>query len=120
MLALIDRDPGAALAAIDGAVQAGRDAAGIATNLLGELRGVFPATMRADLSHLPDAERQRVERYAGSMPPARVTRAFVVPGLRRNRLRPSRYVGPESVVEYVWRQASIWKAFPRMTLLKQL
>ena len=39
-----------------------------------------------------------------TVPPARA-------GLSEKRFFPSRYVGPESVVEYVCRQMSIWKSF---------
>ncbi|MEM7092049.1 MAG: DNA polymerase III subunit gamma/tau [Actinomycetota bacterium] len=78
--ALVERDGAAGLAAIDGAMQAGRDPATIATALLSELRSVFLATMRADLSHLPDAGRERAESVASAMPPARVTRAIEVLG----------------------------------------
>jgi len=78
--ALIDRDASQALAAIDGALQAGRDAASIGTALLHELRIVFLAAMRADVSHLPEAERERATTRAASMPPGRVTRAIEVIG----------------------------------------
>ena len=77
---LIDRDASQALAAIDGALQAGRDAASIGTALLHELRIVFLAAMRADVSHLPEAERDRATTRAASMPPGRVTRAIEVIG----------------------------------------
>ena len=77
---LIDRDAAQALTAIDGALQAGRDAASIGTSLLHELRTVFLAAMRADLGHLPQAERDRAVARAASMPPARITRAIEVIG----------------------------------------
>ncbi len=77
---LIDRDAAQALTAIDGALQAGRDAASIGTSLLHELRTVFLAAMRADLGHLPEAERDRAVARAASMPPARITRAIEVIG----------------------------------------
>jgi len=77
---LIDRDAAQALTAIDGALQAGRDAASIGTALLHELRTVFLATMRADLGHLPEAEQDKAMKRAASMPPARVTRAIEVIG----------------------------------------
>jgi DNA polymerase-3 subunit gamma/tau len=78
--ALIDRDASQALASIDGALQAGRDAASIGTALLHELRIVFLAAMRADVSHLPEAERDRAITRAASMPPGRATRAIEVIG----------------------------------------
>ena len=77
---LIDRDAAQALTAIDGALQAGRDPASIGTSLLHELRTVFLAAMRADLGHLPQAERDRAVARAASMPPARITRAIEVIG----------------------------------------
>ena len=76
--ALIDRDSVAALTAIDGALQSGRDAAGVATSLLADLRNVFLARMRASVDHLPEAERLKAEQRAQAMPPARVTRAVEV------------------------------------------
>ena len=77
---LIDRDASLALAAIDGALQAGRDAASIGIALLHELRIVFLAAMRTDVSYLPEAERDRAIARAASMPPGRVTRAIEVIG----------------------------------------
>jgi len=78
--ALIARDGSAALTAIDGALHAGRDAASIGTALLHELRTVFLAAMRADVSHLPEADQARASERAAVMPPARVTRAVEVIG----------------------------------------
>ena len=78
--ALIDRDANAALGAIEGALSAGRDAATIATSLLHELRTVFLAAMRANVSHLPEAEASRAAERAASLSPARVTRAIEVIG----------------------------------------
>ena len=78
--ALVDRDGMAALAAIDGALQSGRDPAGVAASLLADLRSVFLATMRADLDQLSEAERTQAEARAASLSPARVTRAIEVIG----------------------------------------
>ena len=77
---LIDRDAGAALAAIDGALTAGRDAASVSTALLHEMRTVFLAALRADVSHLPEAEQLRATERAKAMSPARITRAIEVIG----------------------------------------
>jgi len=78
--ALVDRDANAALTAIDGALHAGRDAAGVATALLHELRTVFLAAMKADLGYLPEAEAGKAVERAAAMPPARITRAVEMIG----------------------------------------
>ena len=78
--ALVDRSAQGALDAIDGALQAGRDAAAVATTLLHELRTTFLAVMRADLDHLPDAERERALERSAAMPAGRITRAIEVIG----------------------------------------
>jgi DNA polymerase-3 subunit gamma/tau len=78
--ALVERDTGRALVAVNDAVAAGRDPRVLGEGLLGQLRDVFLAAMKASLDHLPDAERTRVTEVAQRVRSPFVTRALEVIG----------------------------------------
>ncbi len=77
---LADRDTAAVLLALDGAIQAGRDPATVATSVLTDLRGAFLASMSADVDHLPESERTAAHARARSMSAGQITRAIEVIG----------------------------------------
>jgi DNA polymerase-3 subunit gamma/tau len=78
--ALCERDTGRALTAVDAAIATGRTPRILGENLVGRLRDVFLAAVRADLSRLPERDRQRVLDQAGRLGAAGATRALEVVG----------------------------------------
>ena len=78
--ALCESDTGRALIAVDAAISAGRGPRVLGELLIGRLRDVFLASMKADLSRLPDRDQARVTDQAGRLGPARATRALEVLG----------------------------------------
>ena len=78
--ALCDTDTGRALIAVDAAISAGRGPRVLGELLIGRLRDVFLASMKADLSRLPDRDQARVTDQAARLGPARATRALEVLG----------------------------------------
>ncbi|HEX7444630.1 MAG TPA: DNA polymerase III subunit gamma/tau, partial [Acidimicrobiales bacterium] len=78
--ALCERDTGRALVAVDAAIAGGRGPRVLGELLIGRLRDVFLASMKADLSRLPDRDRARVVEQAARLGPAGATRALEVLG----------------------------------------
>jgi len=74
--ALAERDTGRALIAVDRSIQAGRAPRALGEALIGRLRDVFLATMKADLDRLPDHVQARVTEQAVKLGPRRATRAL--------------------------------------------
>jgi DNA polymerase-3 subunit gamma/tau len=59
LVALLDRDPGAVLAAVHEAVVAGRDPRVLGEALVGRLRDAFLASVGVSLDHLPEVDQVR-------------------------------------------------------------
>ncbi|MGZ4708430.1 MAG: DNA polymerase III subunit gamma/tau [Acidimicrobiales bacterium] len=78
--ALCERDTARALIAVDAAISAGRGPRVLGELLIGRLRDVFLASMKADLSRLPDRDQARVTDQAARLGPAGATRALEVLG----------------------------------------
>ena len=78
--ALCERDTGRGLIAVDAAIAGGRGPRVLGELLIGRLRDVFLASMKADLSRLPDRDRDRVSDQAARLGPAATTRALEVLG----------------------------------------
>lgn len=78
--ALCERDTGAALAAVSADTRRGRDPRLVGEALLGRLRDAFLASMRADLGHLSDVERDVVQGYARRMTAPALTRGLELLG----------------------------------------
>jgi DNA polymerase-3 subunit gamma/tau len=78
--AIAEQDTARALVAVTDATAAGRDARVIGERLLGRLRDVFLAAMKAGLDHLADADRTAVTAFAERFEARRVTRALEVLG----------------------------------------
>ena len=78
--ALCERDTGRGLIAVDAAIAGGRGPRVLGELLIGRLRDVFLASMKADLSRLPDRDRARVADQAARLGPAGATRALEVLG----------------------------------------
>ncbi len=74
--ALADVDTGAALAAVNGAVSAGRDPRVLGEELLSRLRDVFLTRMGAPLGHIPVQEQERVAGWAERLGDRQTTRAL--------------------------------------------
>jgi DNA polymerase-3 subunit gamma/tau len=78
--ALCERDTGRALLAVDNALNTGRTPRVLGENLIARLRDVFLASMKSDLSRLPERDRERVMSQAERLGPAGATRALEVLG----------------------------------------
>ena len=78
--ALCERDTGRALVAVEAAVAGGRAPRLLGELLIGRLRDVFLAAMKADLARLPDRDRERVTEQAGRLGAGGATRALEVLG----------------------------------------
>ncbi len=78
--ALCESDTGRALIAVDAAISAGRGPRVLGELLIGRLRDVFLASMKADLSRLPDRDQARITDQAARLGPAGATRALEVLG----------------------------------------
>ena len=78
--ALCERDTGRALLAVDNALDTGRTPRVLGENLIARLRDVFLASMKSDLSRLPERDRERVMSQAERLGPATATRALEVLG----------------------------------------
>jgi DNA polymerase-3 subunit gamma/tau len=78
--AVCDRDTGRALIAVDAAIATGRTPRMLGENLVGRLRDVFLAAMKADLSRLPEVDQARVADHAARLGAAGATRALEVIG----------------------------------------
>jgi len=78
--ALCEHDTGRALVAVDAAVNRGRSPRLLGEALIGRLRDVFLASVHADLSRLPEADRVRVTDQATRLTAAGTTRALEVVG----------------------------------------
>jgi hypothetical protein len=77
---LLERDPGAALAAVHGAVAAGRDPRVVTETLIGRLRDAFLASVGVGLDHLPEGDRERTEHLAERAERPFLTRSLEVLG----------------------------------------
>ncbi len=69
-------DTGAALTAIQRAMESGREPRVIGEETLGLLRDAFLSAMGAPLAHLNDSSRTRANELAGSLGPATITRSL--------------------------------------------
>lgn len=69
-------DTGAALTAIQRAMESGREPRVIGEETLGLLRDAFLSAMGAPLAHLNDSSRARANELAGSLGPATITRSL--------------------------------------------
>jgi DNA polymerase-3 subunit gamma/tau len=78
--ALCERDTGRVLNAVNEAVRLGRDPRTIAEALVAEVRDAFLSAMRADLSHLSDAQREAAQERAGRLGAPGCTRALELIG----------------------------------------
>jgi DNA polymerase-3 subunit gamma/tau len=78
--ALADRDTGRALVAVTEMTAAGRDPRVLGERLLGRLRDVFLAAMKAGLDHLVDTDQARALELAARFEPRQITRALEVLG----------------------------------------
>ncbi len=78
--ALADVDTGAALAAVNAAVSAGRDPRVLGEGLLSRLRDVFLARMGAPVEHISVSERARVASWAERLGDRPTTRALEAVG----------------------------------------
>ena len=74
--ALVERDSGAALAAVAQLVASGREPRLVAEQLLARLRDGFLVTMGAPLGGVPDHELEEAGRVGRALGPAGVTRAL--------------------------------------------
>ena len=74
--ALCERDSGRALVAVAEGCAAGRDARGLAVDLLDHLRSAFLATMAPGLVDIPDAGREQLLTQARRLGPAALVRAM--------------------------------------------
>ncbi|HVX18386.1 MAG TPA: DNA polymerase III subunit gamma/tau [Acidimicrobiales bacterium] len=78
--AIVHTDTGAALRAVEQAVQAGRDPRVLGEALLARLRDVFLQRMGVALDHLPDSERTQVAAWAEELSDRGVTRSLEAVG----------------------------------------
>ena len=78
--ALCDRDTGRALNAINEAVRVGRDPRTVAEGTVAAIRDAFLSAMRADLSHLSDAQRELAQDRAQRLGAPGCTRALELIG----------------------------------------
>jgi DNA polymerase-3 subunit gamma/tau len=78
--ALVARDPGRALGSVADAVNAGRDPRVLVTSLIGRLRDVFLASLKAGLDHLSDIDRDRATQLAEQVERPFLTRSLEVLG----------------------------------------
>ncbi len=74
--AIADRDPAAAIAAMQKGLEVGFEPRIIGEDLLAELRSAFLASMKAPLSHLNDAAAARANELANALGPATITRSL--------------------------------------------
>ena len=77
---LLERDPGAVLAAVHHAVASGRDPRVLAEGLIGRLRDAFLAAVGVALDHLPEGDRERTADLAAMVERPFLTRALEVLG----------------------------------------
>ena len=80
LVALAERDPGRALAALAAGIARGREPRVTGEALLGALREAFLVAMGVPPTQLPAADRDRAERFAEMVTPAVTTRALEVLG----------------------------------------
>jgi DNA polymerase-3 subunit gamma/tau len=78
--ALVARDPGRTLGSVADAVNAGRDPRVLVTSLIGRLRDVFLASLKAGLDHLSDIDRDRATQLAEQVERPFLTRSLEVLG----------------------------------------
>jgi DNA polymerase-3 subunit gamma/tau len=76
LAALLQRDPGAVLVAVDGAVATGREPRMLGEALVTRLRDVFLASLGVPLDHLPDVDRTRVAELVDGVDRPFLTRAL--------------------------------------------
>ncbi len=69
-------DAGAAMVSVEGALRSGRDPRVIGESVLARLRDAFLAVIGADLSHLPDSDREVAQAVAETAGAPRLTRAL--------------------------------------------
>ncbi len=74
--AIADRDPAAAVAAMQRGLETGSEPRIIGEDMLGELRNAFLASMGAPLIHLDEASIERANELAKAMGPATITRSL--------------------------------------------
>lgn len=78
--ALCERDTGRALIAVEQALSRGRNPRVLGESLIGRLRDVFLSAVGADLSRLPDSDRERVAEQARRLTAVGATRALELLG----------------------------------------
>lgn len=78
--AICESDPARALAALADATAQGRDPRTVGERVLDELRNAFLASMRVDLTHLAERQRQAAEAHASRLRAPVITRALEVLG----------------------------------------
>jgi len=78
--ALCEHDTGRALVAVEAAMSRGRNPRVLGESLIARLRDVFLAAVGADLSRLPDADRERVTDQARRLTAPGATRALELLG----------------------------------------
>jgi DNA polymerase-3 subunit gamma/tau len=76
LAALLQRDPGGVLVAVDGAVATGREPRVLGEALVTRLRDVFLASLGVPLDHLPDVDRTRVAELVDGVDRPFLTRAL--------------------------------------------
>lgn len=80
LTALLERDPGAVLAAVHDAVASGRDARVLAEDLVRRLRDAFLSSVGIALDHLPEGDRDRTAELARAVERPFLTRSLEVLG----------------------------------------
>jgi DNA polymerase-3 subunit gamma/tau len=80
LAALLERDPGAVLAAVHEAVVAGRDPRVLGEGIVGRLRDAFLASLGVGLDHLPEGDRARTTELARHADRPFLTRALELLG----------------------------------------
>ncbi|MFV0522986.1 MAG: DNA polymerase III subunit gamma/tau [Acidimicrobiales bacterium] len=78
--AVADRDPGAAIAAVQEGLEIGREPRTIGEDTLGLLRNAFLASMGASLAHLNDRGQELAQQVGSTLGPAAVTRSLELIG----------------------------------------
>jgi DNA polymerase-3 subunit gamma/tau len=80
LTALLERDPGAVLAAVHHAVASGRDPRVLAEDLVRRLRDAFLSAVGVTLDHLPERDRERTADLAAQVERPFLTRSLEVLG----------------------------------------
>jgi len=80
MRALTDRDSGGAVRAVSDAISMGHDPRVLAERFLAELRDSFLFSLGVEVTHLVDADRDRIGEHAAAMGTAMLTRSMEAVG----------------------------------------